>query len=116
MFTSMKTEFLLLGYVIGKSTPSIYARNGNFIGFNGLEVLKLAKRWQTRGGVERFIEAEQKAGSVWGYLILPVSPAGSSQAASSLGKLGAGIPRTITPEESQARRERLAAARANRWP
>jgi len=32
----------------------------------------MAKRWQTRAGVERFIAGEQKAGTVFGYLILPV--------------------------------------------
>ena len=95
--------------------PSLYGRNGNFIGFNSQEILKLAKRWQTRAGVERFIEGEQKAGTVWGYLVLPVEPAGASQAGSSLGKLGAGKAKTITPEEAQARRERLAVARAKRW-
>ena len=112
----MKTEYALIGYIAGETRFSVFGRNGNFIGFNGPEILKLAKRWQTRAGVERFIEAERKAGSVWGYLVMPVDPAGASQAGSALGKLGAGKAKTITPEEAQARRERLAVARAKRWP
>ncbi len=111
----MKTEYMLLGYIDGKTMPNLFGRNGNFIGFNGLETLKLARRWKTREGVERFIKGEQKAGSVYGYLIMPVEPAGASQAGSALGKLGAGKAKTITPEESAARRERLAAVRAMRW-
>ena len=79
------------------------------------ENIKYAKRWATRAGVERFIASEQKAGADWGYLILVVEPAGRSFQASELGKLGAGKAKTISPEESQARRERLAAVRAKRW-
>ena len=111
----MKTEYILIGYIDGKTMPYVFGRNGNFISYNMPEILKLAKRWQTRAGVERFIEGEQKAGSDWGYLVQVVEPAGASQAGSALGKLGAGKAKTITPEEAQARRERLAAARAKRW-
>ena len=68
----MKTEFMLLGYIAGKSMPHLLCRDGNFISYNGPEILKLAKRWSTRAGVERFILGEQKAGTVFGYLVLPV--------------------------------------------
>ena len=111
----MKVQFILIGYVNGETMPYVFGRNGNFISYNLPENLKLAKRWATREGVERFIVSEQKAGADWGYLILPVEPAGASQAASSLGQLGAGKAKTISPEESEARRLRLAIVRAKRW-
>ena len=111
----MKTEYMLIGYSAGNTMPHLFARNGNFISYNMPESLNYAKRWTTRAGAERFIKAEQKAVSDWSYLVMPVESAGASQAASSLGKLGAGIPKTITADESQARRERLAVARAKRW-
>jgi len=110
----MKTEYILLAYGVGKTMANVFT-GSHMMSYNMPENVKRAKRWKTWEGVERFIAAEKAKGSDWGYLILPVEPTGASQTASSLGKLGAGISKTITDEESQARRERLAVSRAKRW-
>ncbi len=39
-----------------------------------------------------------------------------NKAAQALGRLARGVPKKISPAESAARRARLAAARAKRWP
>ena len=111
----MKTEYIILGYSLGNVMPYI-ATGKDMMSFNLAKNVKFAKRWKTPGGAAKYIETAEKAGSDWRYLILPVEPEDRSRTASELGKLGAGIAKTITPAESQARRERLAAARANRWP
>jgi len=110
----MKNQFIVVGLTDGNlpciftgETFDSYARHDSY-------TLQRAKKWTTREGAERWIARSKAQGSDWQMFAWPVVPE-VSLAASMLGKMGEGKAKTISPEESQARRERLAVSRAKRW-
>lgn len=100
----MKPQFIIIG-TIG-TTAHLYT--GKDFLADGWEE---ARRFKTRSGADRALEAMIEAGSDWELAVLVAPPS----AASTLGRKAAGIAKTISPEESAARAARLAAARAKRW-
>ena len=112
----MKNEYLLGGLLqkSGNEFLYLFGRNGRFISLNDVGTYKLAKRWKSLAGVERFIAREVAGGSNWSYCVL-IAPELPS-AAAALGRMGAGVPRVLSDEERQARRDRLKILRAKRWP
>lgn len=76
-YTPERTEFMLGGVAPRTSLLCLYdgRSGGSFImGATG-EAMRVAKRWKTRAGIERFIARERAAGSDWTYTILMVDPA-----------------------------------------
>jgi hypothetical protein len=100
----MKTEFIIIGISKGCG----YVWNGSeFVTLPWDEAKRFASRSVANRAIDRLFAAGEKMemGSI-------AAPPISSQA---LGRLAAGVKKTISPEESAARAARLAAARKSRW-
>ena len=63
-----------LGGIMANGTLCVYdgRGGGSFIMGATAESLKVAKKWKTRAGVERFVLRETAAGSNWTYCIIMI--------------------------------------------